>query len=265
MMMSLSRALVKGCELSPTDSGTTPSPARRAAPLTYTIAVTNTGPDQATSVQLIDTLPLSTTFAAASPSQGSCLGTATIVCNLGALASGAPATVTLVVTPTAAGLFTNRIAVNATSFDPVLANNTASETTAVAPQADLAVSQRDSPDPVRPGAPLTYTLAVTNAGPDPAIAVVLTDTLPLSAVLETAAPSQGSCIGAVIVTCNLGSIASGDHVTLTVAVTPTAAGLMTNLANVTATDFDPALANNSDNETTTVVALWRLYLPLVRS
>jgi uncharacterized repeat protein (TIGR01451 family) len=109
-----------------------PNPARPGAPLTYTLDITNTGPDQATSVQLIDTLPLSATFAAASPSQGSCFGTSTIVCNLGALASGAPATVTLVVTPTAAGLFTNRIAVNATTFDPLLANNSATETTTVA-------------------------------------------------------------------------------------------------------------------------------------
>ena len=90
---------------------------------------------------------------------------------------------------------------------------------------------------------------------------MLTDTLPLRITLSTVMPSQGSCLGTLTVTCNLGSLASGDYLTVTFAVTPTAAGLMTNTVTVAANEFDPALANNSASETTTVVR--ELYLPLV--
>jgi hypothetical protein len=50
---------------------------------------------------------------------------------LGSLASGATLTVTLTVTPTSAGLSTNTATASGNQFDPVLANNTASETTTI--------------------------------------------------------------------------------------------------------------------------------------
>jgi uncharacterized repeat protein (TIGR01451 family)/CSLREA domain-containing protein len=132
----------------------------------------------------------------------------------------------------------------------------------VVPQADLAVSQRDNPDPVRPGAPLTYTLVLTNAGPDTASDVSLSDTLPAGAAWRASLPSQGSCLGTITVTCHLGSLASSAELTVTLAVTSTAAGVMTNVVSAAANEFDPTLANNTASETTTV--LRELYLPLLR-
>ena len=44
--------------------------------------------------------------------------------------------------------------------------------------ADLAVEKTAAPDPVDPGAPLTYTITISNAGPSPARDVTLTDPLP---------------------------------------------------------------------------------------
>ena len=44
--------------------------------------------------------------------------------------------------------------------------------------ADLTVSKVDSPDPVVVGKRLTYTITVTNLGPDTATGVALTDDLP---------------------------------------------------------------------------------------
>jgi len=46
------------------------------------------------------------------------------------------------------------------------------------PVADLTISVTDSPDPVLAGTNLTYTLTVTNNGPDTASNVVVTDILP---------------------------------------------------------------------------------------
>ena len=130
-----------------------------------------------------------------------------------------------------------------------------------AAQADLAVAKHGSSNTVPVGAPLTYTIAVTNNGPSPATGVLLTDTLPGSVIVSTVASTQGSCAGTVTVSCDLGPLSSGSHITVTVAVTPTAAGMITNTVTVTANEFDPILANNTASETTAVVR--ELYLPLI--
>ena len=45
-------------------------------------------------------------------------------------------------------------------------------------EADLEITKSDSPDPVTTGSDLTYTITVTNNGPDAATSVTVTDTLP---------------------------------------------------------------------------------------
>ena len=52
------------------------------------------------------------------------------------------------------------------------------ETAPVVNDADLSIAKSDSPDPVVAGTQLTYTLEVENDGPDIALDVVVTDTLP---------------------------------------------------------------------------------------
>lgn len=93
--------------------------------LTYTITVTNNGPASSSGVVLTDTLASGLTFVSSTPTQGSCSGTTTITCNLGTLASGASATVSVVVTPGAPGGYTNSASVTATTPDLVTANNSA--------------------------------------------------------------------------------------------------------------------------------------------
>jgi uncharacterized repeat protein (TIGR01451 family) len=112
-----------------------PDPAHVGQKLTYTVAVTNNGPDQATGVILSDTLPKTTGFGSVSTTQGTCTRTKTgVMCNLGTLASGGTATVTIVVKPTQKGTITNTVTVAATSpTDPNTANNTASQSTVVKP------------------------------------------------------------------------------------------------------------------------------------
>jgi|GEM_PF-1749578 len=120
----------------------------------------------------------------------------------------------------------------------------------LAEQADLEISKADSPDPVTVGDNLTYTITVTNRGPDPATKVVVTDTLPSGVTFVSASPW---CVhSAGVVTCNLGTIPAGDSVTITIVVTPTAPGTISNTATVTSDTLDPNTANNSDTEPTEV-------------
>src|SRR3989442_7007760 len=70
---------------------------------------------------------------------------------------------------------------------PIPANNRATATTMVTAQTDLAITKSDSPDPVNAGAPLTYTLTVTNNGPSAAAMDTVRDTLPAGVNLLSAA------------------------------------------------------------------------------
>ncbi|HEX3557712.1 MAG TPA: FG-GAP-like repeat-containing protein, partial [Pyrinomonadaceae bacterium] len=108
-----------------------PDPAVSGNQLTYTITATNNGPDPATGVAVNDPLPAGVSFVSATPSQGTCSGTATVNCRLGTLVSGANATVTIVVTPNVAGTLTNTATVSSVQPDPHTANNSATANTTV--------------------------------------------------------------------------------------------------------------------------------------
>lgn len=56
--------------------------------LTYTFRIQNNGPSTATGVTLTDTLPGTVTFVSSNTTQGTCSGTSTVTCNIGALANG---------------------------------------------------------------------------------------------------------------------------------------------------------------------------------
>ena len=115
---------------------------------------------------------------------------------------------------------------------------------------DLQVIQVDSPDPVRVGDNLTYTVTVINNGPDTAADVVLTDLLPATVTLLSATPSSGTCNGTTTVTCALGNLADGASGTVVIVATTTAKGTLSNVVTVDADDTDINTRNNRDEELT---------------
>ena len=232
-----------------------PDPVVAGTNLTYTLTVTNNGPSDATGVVATDTLPAGVTLVSATPSQGSCTLT---TCNLGNLASGASATVTIVVnvaSSTACGsTLTNSVSVTGNETDPNAANNTATANTAVICQTDLSITKNDSPDPIHTNTQLTYTISVSNDGPSDASGVAITDPLPTGVVFVSTTASQGSCTEASgTVTCNLGNLSSGDHATVSIVVKPTLGGTITNTATVSGNETDPDNSNNRDNTSTIVI------------
>lgn len=125
---------------------------------------------------------------------------------------------------------------------------------ALASGADLVLTNTGSPNPVFVGGSLTYSLTVTNNGPDPATNVTLTDTLPAPVTLNSVSSPQMSCVKGSTVTCTLGTLPSGMQASATVVVTPTAPGTISNPAAVSAAEADPNPANNSWTAVTTVTA-----------
>ena len=124
----------------------------------------------------------------------------------------------------------------------------------VVDQADLSISKVDSPDPVVAGNFLTYTLTVSNAGPDDAQNVILTDTLPGGVVFFSTVGCAQDPNG--VPTCTLGPILSGNSaiITITVVVNPQTLGVISNSVSVAAATQDPEGNNNAVSETTTVIA-----------
>jgi uncharacterized repeat protein (TIGR01451 family) len=116
--------------VSKTDS---PEPVEVGQELTYEITVRNDGPDAAAGVSVTDELPATVDFGSASASQGSCSGTATIDCQLGTIASGASAKVTIKVTPKSDDDLLNDASASSTTADPNEANNSDTEATVVEP------------------------------------------------------------------------------------------------------------------------------------
>jgi uncharacterized repeat protein (TIGR01451 family) len=127
--------------------------------------------------------------------------------------------------------------------------------------ADLSITKSDSPDPVASGAPLTYTITATNDGPQDATGVTVIDPLPSNVIFKSVSSTQGPCARSTgkkndpkngTVTCTVGSLVSGASATITIVVTPTKAGTISNTATVTGTPSDPDTSNNAATGTTTV-------------
>ncbi|HET9667035.1 MAG TPA: FG-GAP-like repeat-containing protein, partial [Desertimonas sp.] len=105
------------------------APVAIGTPFAYTLNVSNAGPAAASNVRLTDTLPEGTQFVSATTTAGTCQhANGTLLCNLGALGSGAAATIVLNVRPTVGGTHTNRAVVSADQADPVATNNAAVST-----------------------------------------------------------------------------------------------------------------------------------------
>ncbi|MBZ5651981.1 MAG: DUF11 domain-containing protein [Acidobacteriia bacterium] len=217
--------------------------------LGYRATVLNTGPQDATGVTLKETLPASFTLVSTQPSQGTCSGTTTITCDLGAMADPSLATVDFTVTPTAAGIFTDGLHITATEPDLNSKNNSASMTiTAVLP-ADLAVSGTASETTARIGDQVTFNITVTNLGPATATNVVLTDSLSDALPVTSLTISQGSCPS--LITCSIGTLPPGASATLSFAVTMATAEFFAN--NLSVGSDQPDLLGDNNNAILTVV------------
>lgn len=127
--------------------------------------------------------------------------------------------------------------------------------------ADLKITKADSPDPVRVGSQLTYTIGVENFGPAPATGVTVSDDLPRTVDLVSATGPNGSCaVQGGKVTCAFGSLNpvgvnyGGVQATATIVVIPRSTGTIRNTATVKGAQKDPVKGNNRATASTRVLA-----------
>ncbi|HEY5708055.1 MAG TPA: hypothetical protein VIS51_01520 [Solirubrobacterales bacterium] len=125
--------------------------------------------------------------------------------------------------------------------------------------ADLGIVKSDSPDPVFVDAVLTYTIQVTNLGPQDATGVTVTDVLPNHVTSLSVSASSGSCERkGKRVTCDLGNLATdptkANAVTVTIQARPTKAETIENTASVDSIENDPIGLNDKATASTQVVA-----------
>jgi uncharacterized repeat protein (TIGR01451 family) len=130
-------------------------------------------------------------------------------------------------------------------------------------RADLSVTMTDTPDPVASGANLSYATTVTNAGPNAASGVNLSIETPAhTSFVSLTSPAGWVCTtpqtgGRSPVVCSNTSLAVGAPQVFTLVVkldTGDPGAPIGGRADVSSSIADPNQANNSDTETTAVVA-----------
>ena len=252
-----------------TDGVTSVAPGQ---PLSYTLVVGNAGPSDVAGATVVDTFPTAlegVTWTCVASAGSSCtpagVGDLSDVVSL--LAGGTLTyTTTGTVATDAAGTLVNSATVTAPEGvdDPNLNDNTAVDfDTAVTDiQADLSISKSDGETSAAPGGSVTYTLAVSNAGPNAVVGATVDDVFPpeLDCVWQ--------CVGTDGAQCAAGQVAGdiAQQVNLPVAAVATftavcqidaaATGTLANTATVTAPAgvVDPNPLDNTASDLDTVLS-----------
>jgi uncharacterized repeat protein (TIGR01451 family) len=134
--------------------------------------------------------------------------------------------------------------IHSDQFDPNPGNNSAGATET--PQrADLVLSKSVNDATPAVGDTITYTVTLSNDGPDAATSVQVTDRLPAGVSFVSAAPSQGM-YDPTSGLWTVGTVTTTAPQTLLIQATVVSPGSQTNTATITHADqFDPSRANNA--------------------
>ncbi len=246
-----------------------PSQVVAAATITYSIPVANAGPDAALDATLTDALPPGTTFASlTAPGGWSCTTPAvnaagTVTCVKAVMSVGTETFALILNAPAAPGVVANVADVSSGTADSNLGNNSSPVTTTVIPQADVAVLVSGPPTTVA-GTSSTFTITVTNNGPQAASSVLLSDALPPGATFASLTQDTGPVFGCTTpgigspgtITCSIASLPSGATASFSLAMNVSASAAdgstLSNTASITSTTSDPNTSNDSYTASTTI-------------
>ncbi|HEX8173314.1 MAG TPA: IPTL-CTERM sorting domain-containing protein [Thermoanaerobaculia bacterium] len=259
---SLTELTVSNVDVSVTKTG--PVSGTAGQDVTYSILVSNAGPDAAT-IELTDVTPAGTTFATLVQSGAICSTPApnsagTVQCTFAlGVNQSSTFTLTLHTDPSITSVTNTADARVLDVFDRDTTNNTSTATTPLSAVSDLGVA-KSGPATATPGTNLSYTVTVTNNGPSTATSVSLTDAIPTGTTFVSATQNSGPAFdcsgsGASGIVCTIASLVPSSPATFTFvfAVDPAATGMVSNTAAIdSATVPDP---NSNNDSSTSVVAL----------
>ena len=214
--------------------------------ITYTVTITNNGPSTAANVNVSDPDPANLTHVS---NTGGCANP--YPCGPYTMTAGQVITIssTYSTSPSFSGNVTNTATVSSTTADPDGTDNSASATTNVGAQSNLAITKTGTTT-ATPGQTVTYTVSVINNGPSPATNVIVNDITPAGLSWSS---SSGACTTQY--PCNIGTLAAGQTKTITsnytVASNFTGASI-TNTASTSSDVNDPNTADNSASATTNI-------------
>jgi uncharacterized repeat protein (TIGR01451 family) len=244
-----------------------PATALAGSTFNYVITLSNGGPDAATDVSFSDTLPAGITFVSLNQDTGpaaTCNGGPIVACTVPLLGNGQSAqfTVTVQAASTVANgtVVNNTATVTSSSADTNPNNDSASASTTINAQADVAVV-KSGPATAVNGTDVTYTITVTNNGPSTAANVVMTEGNPPNTTFVSATQNSGPAFtcntdGTTgVTTCSIAALAPGATATFTIVIHLPSGGGATSMGNaalVSTSTFDPNSNNNTSSVTTIV-------------
>ncbi|SNY95439.1 gliding motility-associated C-terminal domain-containing protein [Flagellimonas pacifica] len=223
----------------------------------FTLTVFNTGPSNATAIQVTDQLPSGFTYV--SDDGGGNYDDATGIWNVGAMANGGNASLNITATVNPTGNYTNIAEITAqgeTDNDSTPNNGVAGEDDQdqviinAAPLVDISVTKAADDLTPNVGDPIVFTITVQNDGPNDATNVVVTDFLASGYAFVSAVPSNG-VYEPLNGSWTIGNLANTASETLVITANLLAVGDYTNIAELTGlteTDVDSTPANNDDTE-----------------
>ena len=223
------------------------------------VGVNNLGPDAATTTTVSGTLSAAFAISGATGNGWTCnVVSQQVQCTRPGLAVNAASEIRVQTTirPGATATADATFSVTSPVADPATENNTARVTVAYqSGGADLAIVKTDSADPVTAAAQYNYTLTVSNAGPEAATGVRVTDALPSALTFVSASGAGFTCTrSGQNVSCDLaGTLAAGATAAVTIAVrAPTTAQSISNEGVVSSSSTDRNPANNRSTQTTQI-------------
>jgi uncharacterized repeat protein (TIGR01451 family)/gliding motility-associated-like protein len=232
--------------------------------ITYTITATNRGPALLTNLVVTDALPNDLSYGVVTPSAGTWTAPNW---QLGSLASGSSATLTIqaTVSASAAGkTLVNTITKTHDQIDSEATVDDLTETITVT-NAELVTTKTANLSVVNEGDTVVYTITVENQGPSDATNVSLTDLLPSGVTYVSDTGNGGYNPGSGLWV--LGSVPNGTSKVLTISATvdPATSGqTITNTTTAAKGDqSDPDLVNDDLTETITVNSLSDIVLTKV--
>ena len=130
----------------------------------------------------------------------------------------------------------------------------------VAPLVDLTVTKAGAPadQELTSSSTITWTMVVTNNGPDTDTGVKIVDPMPAGNTYVSSQISQGSCTGGPILNCTIGTMTAGQSVTITLVTKPTTVGQQVNTVTVSG---DKPETNTTNNQATATVLTHQLTPP----